>query len=135
MHLMFCIHRSNNNNESLLHISKMSYFCFVSMSPNIIYRKLTASLLLALFVFIYAEKIFHTHSTRTDNKGQTEFSTVSKKAVCTICNYTVAKDSQLPEPVSIDNPFSFLLKEYISGSASYHFLTDNYSSYRGPPSC
>ena len=105
------------------------------MSPNIIYRKLTASLLLALFVFIHAEKIFHTHSVRTDNKVQTGFSTVSKNTTCTICNFTIAKDSQLPEPVSIDAPFSFLLKEYISGFASYHFLTDNYSSYRGPPSC
>lgn len=114
---------------------KSAIFVFVRVSPNIIYRKLSASLLLVLFVFIHAEKIFHTHSTRVDNKGHTGFSTASKNAVCTICNYTVAKDSQLPEPVSIDPPFSFLLKEYICSSASYHFLTDNYSSNRGPPSC
>ena len=110
-------------------------FVFVNMSPNIIYRKLTASLLLALFVLIHVEKIFHTHSNRIDNKGQTGFSTVSKNAVCTICSFTLAKDSQLPEPVSIVTPFSFLMKEYISGSASYHFFNDNYYSNRGPPSC
>lgn len=105
------------------------------MYLNIIYRKLAASLLLILFVFIHAEKIFHTHSVRTDNKVQTGFSTVSKNTTCSICNFTIAKDSQLPEPASIDTPFSFLLKECIPGSVPYYFLSDNYSSNRGPPSC
>jgi hypothetical protein len=128
------ISRLNKNNETLLQILRKHYFCFVHVSLHSIYRKIIASLLLALLVFIYAEKVFHTHIKAANNTEQSGISITSNNAGCVICDFTVAKDAELPESFGTAIPYTFLVKEYTSASIAYHFQTGNTSSDRGPPS-
>ncbi len=126
--------RLKENNETLLQILGKDYFCFVKDSPHIICKKLIAGLLFALLVFIYAEKIFHIHELPASKTHQTGITSVINNPVCNICDFTVAKDSELPDPFSVDIPITFLIKEYTSASIAYHFQPENSTSNRGPPS-
>ena len=103
-------------------------------SLYIIYRKLVAGLLLALLVFVYAEKAFHIHHKALNNPQQAGISVISKNTVCGICDFTVAKDAGLPDLITVEIPVPFLLKEYIAAAPSYHYLPEYYLSGRGPPS-
>jgi hypothetical protein len=118
----------------LLQIFRKYYFCFVHISLTIIFRKTVASLLLALLVFVYAEKAFHIHEKATNNTEQAGVSITANNAGCAICDFTVAKDAELPEPSGTAIPFTFLSKEYATASIAYHFQTGNITSDRGPPS-
>ena len=124
----------NSNNETLLQILKKHYFCYVKNPLHINFRKLVAGLLLALLVFIYAEKAFHIHHNTHNNKQQAGVYAISNNTICNICDFTIAKDAGLPNPVTIEIPVTFLLKKYIVAAASYHYLADDYVSNRGPPS-
>jgi hypothetical protein len=121
------------NNETLLQILKKDYFCFVKFSPHKICKKLIAGLLLALLVFIYAEKTFHIHELPASKTLQTVIISVINNPVCNICDFTVAKDADLPDPFSVYIPLKFLIKEYVSASIAYHFQPENSTSNRGPP--
>jgi hypothetical protein len=106
----------------------------VQISPTIIFRKTIASLLLALLVLVYAEKAFHTHAKENSHAEQAGVSIVSNNTGCSICDFTITKDTELPEPIAATVPFTFLNKEYSSASITYHFQTGNSTSDRGPPS-
>jgi hypothetical protein len=118
----------------LLQIFRKYYFCPVHISPPIIFKKTVASLLLALLVFVYAEKSFHIHEKATKSTKQTGISTAINNTSCSICDFTIAKDAELPEPSGTAIPFTFFNKEYSSASIAYHFQTGNITSDRGPPS-
>ena len=124
----------NNNNETLLQILEKHYFYTVTVLLHNIYRKAIASLLLALLVFIYAEKTFHLHEKAGCTIEQTGISITSNSGGCSICDFTVAKNAELPEPPGTPNLFTHLSKECVFASIAYHFLADNSTSDRGPPS-
>lgn len=104
------------------------------ISPTINFRKTIASLLLALLVFIYAEKSFHIHEKANNSTEEAGVSILSNNTGCSICDFTVAKDAELPAPFVTAIPFTFLVKEYTSTPIAYHFQIDNTTSDRGPPS-
>jgi hypothetical protein len=101
--------------------------------PHIIHRKLIAGLFFSLLVFVYAEKTFHIHELPADKTQQTGITSAINNPVCSICDFTVAKDSALPQLVAIEIPVTFLLKQYIIAPSSYYYLPDNFVSGRGPP--
>ena len=106
----------------------------MNSSKHIIFRKLVASSLLALLVFVYAEKFSHTHH----NVGTTElagYSATATNATCAICDFTLAKDAALPEPDCIKVPFTIIQQQYTAASTSYYFLPEKYISNKGPPAC
>ena len=105
----------------------------MNLSTHINYKKIIASLLLALLFFIYAEKVFHIHDKLPGNTEQAGISLALNNTGCAICDFTVAKEAELPQPLSVDIPLTFLIKEYTSASVSYHFQPENSTSNRGPP--
>ena len=124
----------NNSNETLLQISKKHYFRCVKNPLHINFRKLVAGLLLGLLVFIYAEKAVHIHHNTYNKIWQEGIYEISNNTICNICDFTIAKDAGLPNPITIKIPVTFLLKEYMVAAASYHYLADEYIYSRGPPS-
>ena len=98
---------SNNNNETLLQISKKYYFRGVKNSLHINFKKPVAALLFALMVFIYAEKAFHIHHNTHNNTQQDGIYEISNSTICSICDFTIAKDAELPAPVTIEIPATF----------------------------
>ncbi|MEO7394618.1 MAG: hypothetical protein ABIU11_06710 [Chitinophagaceae bacterium] len=101
---------------------------------HIIYRKIVAGLLLALLIFIYTEKTFHIHDRVNTNTEQAGVSIIFNNSICSICDFTIAKDAALPGPIVFVLPVSYILKEYIAFTPSYHFTFHDYLSTRGPPS-
>ncbi len=104
------------------------------MSPAPGYGKKTiAALLLAIFLFIHAGKIFHNHPCGSADAGSL---TVLKKQVspgCSICEFQLSKDAQLPVHSGASIPGKALRAEYIV-SVSDFFSSDLRSfSGRGPP--
>ncbi len=90
--------------------------------------------LLALLVFVYAEKFTHTHH----NAGTAElagYSATATNATCAICDFTLAKDAALPEPDCINVPFTFIQQQYAVAAVTYYFLPEKYLSNKGPPAC
>lgn len=104
------------------------------ISLTIIFRKAIAVFLLALLVFVYAEKSFHIHEKANNSTEHTGISIVSNNTGCSICDFTIAKDAELPEPTGTVIPFRFINKEYSFASIPYNFKANNTNSDRGPPS-
>jgi hypothetical protein len=101
--------------------------------PHIIHRKCIAWLFFSLLVFVYAEKTFHIHEVPANKTQQTGVTSAGNNPVCSICDFTVAKDSLLPDFMAIEIPVTFSLKQYIIVPPSYYYLPDNFVSDRGPP--
>jgi predicted nucleic acid binding AN1-type Zn finger protein len=100
---------------------------------KIIYRKISASLLLALLIFVYTEKAFHTHA-NVANSTATGITSTSNTPGCDICDFTIAKDAELPGFTDINATSSFLVKKYIPVSSPWYYHSCNFISGRGPPS-
>ena len=113
----------------------MPIFDFVKASPTIVYKKIIACFLLAVFTFIHAEKAFHTHQKQDDHTQQKDITVKLAGNSCVICDFQLAKDSELPTLACTDLPFTFLLKEYTTAFSCYHFLPATQISNRGPPAC
>ena len=106
----------------------------MNSSTHNIFKQLIAGGLLALLVFVYAEKFSHTHH----NTGNTElagYSAASTNTTCAICDFTLAKDAALPEPDYISIPFTFTQQQYTVAAVFYKFLSERYISNKGPPAC
>ena len=100
---------------------------------NIVYRRISASLLLALLIFIYVEKVFHTHTNIVNSKA-IAVTTISNNAGCDICDFTIAKDAEIPVSEDLDYTSSPLSKNYIPVSSSACDESSHFISGRGPPS-
>lgn len=105
----------------------------MKVSKHTIYQKLGASLFFVLLFFIYGEKAFHIHELPAKKTQKAGVTSLISSPVCSICDFTVAKDSELPDLVTPYVPFTFLLKQYILEASSYYYLPDNFISGRGPP--
>jgi len=105
----------------------------VYASLHIVFRKIIASLLLVLFAFIYAEKIFHIHQREAIHASQKEIAVNSISANCIICDFKIAKDSELPALIATNIPFTCWSKESTISSSLYIYLPVNKISNRGPP--
>ena len=102
-------------------------------SLYIVYRKIIAGLLLALFIFIYAEKAFHTHLREANHSQQKKIAVSSFSANCAICDFKVAKDSELPALISTNIPFIYWTGESTISSSVYNILPLSQIPNRGPP--
>ena len=102
-------------------------------SSHTIWRKISASLILALFVFIHSAKVFHKHQQDTDLTEQKMFVVKPVNASCTICDFQVAKDAELPLlAITTISPISWQ-KEYAVISLVYHYVPIIQIFDRGPP--
>jgi len=100
-------------------------------------QKITATLLLAVLVFINAVKTFHTHeySYSAQQENSSKHATTCKAYFfCAICDFQIAKDSDAAvATLNISTPVQ-IIGNY------YNYLSDNIvsfsvlSSVRGPPS-
>lgn len=88
---------------------------------------------MALLVFIYAEKVVHIHDNVKASDHQCGFFERSNNSVCAICDFAVAKEAALPEPVAIDIPVVIVFREFNSFSSSYFHLIASSIANRGPP--
>lgn len=88
---------------------------------------------MALLVFIYAEKVIHIHGNVKANDHQVGFFERSNNSVCAICDFALAKEAALPEPVAIDIPFVIEFREFNIFSSSYFHLVASSIANRGPP--
>ena len=102
-------------------------------SSHIIRKKITAALLLALFVLIYAEKVLHTHDRAPIITEQKGVSVSANNLNCAICDFAIAKDAALPAPAVINLPVEIVFTKHIVSSSSCYFLSVACSSDRGPP--
>jgi hypothetical protein len=105
----------------------------VHASSHIIYRKITAGLILALFLFIHAEKVFHKHQQETVPAHPKAIAVAMVNANCPICDFQVSKDSELPVLTGITIASICWQKKYANSSAFYHYLPSTQISNRGPP--
>jgi len=106
----------------------------VYISSTILFRKAIAGFLLALLVFVYAEKSFHIHEKANSSAEQTGISITANNTGCSICNFTIAKDAELPEPTGTVIPSTFIGEDHSSVLIAYNFKATNTASDRGPPS-
>jgi hypothetical protein len=97
-------------------------------------KKITAALLLALFVFVHTAKALHIHadSYAGNHKNETAFKS-SVQGVCSICEFQLARDSELPLPATTSNTFTFISKDYFSSSSAISLVHAFSFSDRGPP--
>jgi len=99
-------------------------------------KQFSAMLFIALIVFVYAVKAFHTHdisSSNTASKPGKIAHTVKAKFSCAICDFHLAKDTDIPiSGFSIACPLAFisLCYNYVSPVTNSVVLV---SGIRGPP--
>ncbi len=95
-------------------------------------RTIAAAFFLGLFLFIYGEKLLHTHiSTGHINKEKAHVSTSSS---CALCDLQPGKDAELNEPASALISFTYLPFQSIRPASILHELYFAIDGDRGPPS-
>src|SRR5690349_13890890 len=97
------------------------------------FKKISASILLVLFIFIHAAKAFHTHDFSLDQSALNKHTTVHTSFFCAICNFQIAKDSDAEVAmINISAPLKFIISfyNYTLPELSNFFVT---TSVRGPP--
>ena len=102
---------------------------------SIVSTKVIASLLLMVFTFIQAEKIFHTHQESHNATHQKGITVKLVSAGCAICDFQMARNAELPILISTDLPFTYLQRGFVSSYSCYHYLPATQLSNRGPPVC
>ncbi len=96
-------------------------------------KRIVASLLLGMFFFIQAEKVFHAHTGSITKAPQASTAIKSFSATCNICEFQATKDAQLPVFVTTGISYSVLIKEYAATTPTYCFYHTRPISGRGPP--
>ena len=85
-----------------------------------------------MFLFIHAEKVFHTHKRERDAVVRNEVLQSINKG-CSICEFQATKDASLPElcfgPELQEKP----REQYSSFHSSLYAGTEQISCGRGPP--
>lgn len=97
-------------------------------------KKIIATLLLSMFVFIHAEKILHEHSYKANSEFQKKNQAVHFDNNCKICDFQLGADADVQNEIIL-SPFiypastdvSFLHQQYFNNTPS--LITE-----RGPPS-
>ncbi|MEO6612349.1 MAG: hypothetical protein ABIT05_06410 [Chitinophagaceae bacterium] len=102
------------------------------LSP-IIGKKIIAGLLLALFVFIHAEKVFHIHEKNAVASCHEGIALQSNSNSCSICDFQLSKDSELPLVAAITVSFTFLQNKPVFFSSSCSYGSAANLPGRGPP--
>jgi len=105
----------------------------VQISLHIIYRKIIAALLLALFVLIYVEKVLHTHDRTTVITQQKGVSVSATNPGCAICDFAIAKDAALPSPFITDVPIEIVFTKHIVSFSFFYHASVASTTDRGPP--
>lgn len=97
-------------------------------------KKLSAFLLLGLFLFIQAEKSLHEHNAAArQHTGYTHVS--DAKANCLLCDFQLAADADVPALSFELNPVRFTAVHAVFHNPVYFSSSAHVSALRGPPSC
>jgi len=108
----------------------------VKFLRDLYFKKLVAIILLALFVFTYAVKAFHTHEfsfASANNISNKNATNVKADFYCIICDFQIAKDSDTEiAALNISTPVLFITTYYNYALQSLKSLSV-VSSVRGPP--
>jgi hypothetical protein len=96
-------------------------------------RKIAAGLLLALFTFIYAEKVFHGHDKAAVSVAKATAVIKSVTNNCAICDFQLTKDSVIPALASTNCPSIIFQQQFIVASVFYYHIPSSYISNKGPP--
>jgi hypothetical protein len=99
-----------------------------------IVRKFIASFLFALLSFIYAEKFLHTHERTVPVSEQKGITLNSNSSVCSICDFQLAKNSDLPPLICLQLPSVTVVNEFVFSPSFYNYSFFGSSTDRGPPS-
>lgn len=99
-------------------------------SPQI--RTLTAAWFLGLFLFIYAEKLLHTHLA-SDHINKEE-AHVSSSNNCALCDFQPGKEAEIMEPCMTLIPAAASAVLVIRPASILHELWKPVFGDRGPPS-
>ena len=99
-------------------------------------KRISATIFMALFIFVHAVKTFHTHeysiSTQTNNDPKQ--TNVASNFYCAICDFQLAKDSDAEvASIHVSPPVTFI-SFYYHYSAADVTTTSKEFSVRGPPS-
>jgi hypothetical protein len=112
----------------------------VAISKTIVFKKLAASVLLALLLIIHGVKFFHHHPTSPlhSYKSYTESFFLAKSGSqlnhhCAICDYQLAKDIDLQIPQFASQAILPENKVYTCDAPSYSFEYSSALHLRGPP--
>jgi hypothetical protein len=108
-------------------------FSLISPVPNKIghIRSLAAAWFLGLFLFIYAEKLLHSHlGAQHINKMQAHLSAPS---ACALCEFQPGKDAELFTQPAVSAPILELPFQPVQLSAILHDLYFSTHGDRGPP--
>ena len=116
----------------MLQLLKNDYFYTVKLFSHTRGKKIIAGLLLALFVFIQAGKTFHTHDKHVSST-QAGVVLHSTGSGCAICDFQLAKDSELPAIFISTLSFSFLQLEPVIFTSSCSYGSATSIPARGPP--
>lgn len=88
---------------------------------------------MALFVFIYAEKGFHTHDKNIPLIAKNAATISLNNNICPICDFQVAGNTDLPVIESIEAEFVFLHTTHDPFVVFCRSLSIESFSGRGPP--
>jgi hypothetical protein len=95
-------------------------------------RKFIAAFLLFLFAFVYVEKLLHQHECQTSQQAK-GFTLAHQNSKCSICDFKLAKDVELPTSVPLEKPALVLRTEFNSQSSQIFLVPVFYISGRAPP--
>jgi hypothetical protein len=116
----------------MLHLVKNIYFYRVKHFSHSMGKKIIAGLLLALLVFIQAGKVFHTHEKENASSCHS-VALASGNTGCSICEFQLSKDSELPVLEHLATSFIYLPKETHFFSCFSSCATPDLIPGRGPP--
>jgi hypothetical protein len=94
-------------------------------------KKIIAILLSVIFLFVYTEKIFHSHS--KIHVPDPLHCSISGTSTCQICDFQAAKDAVIPQITVACSPFLPLFNLPVFPAESLSPGIERYENERGPP--
>jgi len=99
------------------------------------FKKIAAGLLLALLLFIHAEKAFHHHDKVIAKSQQLGYIAVSNNIFCSICDYVFAKDADVPVQSIISFNADYFQEQSVQLITHNNKIIVFQIADRGPPTC
>jgi hypothetical protein len=107
----------------------------LNQKATILFKRITAALLVVLFLFIHVVKVTHHHDpTQQVSKTIIKVAKIFSSSNCAICDYHLAKDGDQNYQVPvIQSPQIFLSSSYFFYNTPAVTSIGSTSSGRGPP--
>jgi hypothetical protein len=103
------------------------------LSFRAVSKKISATLLLCLFLFIHAEKAFHQHKQNNSELARHGSAFRNGDGVCEICDFQAARDADLPVLAITNAPVEIILIPFVSPASTFHSAESLEQNGRGPP--